>query len=84
MKCLQIVKYLEDMPRAGKRDHRRYPPWYGDPFFQRTVGRGQGAPNSNVTGRGRGLLVFQSANREPGPRTAFEGMTLEGNASTEN
>ena len=84
VESLQIVSYLEDIPGAGRRDYRRYPLSMETLFFQRTVGRGQGAPNSNVTGRGRGLLAFQSANREQGPRAASEGMTPEGNTPTEN
>ena len=42
MESLQIVEYLQDVPAAGRRDYRRYPPQYGDPFHQRGVGRGRG------------------------------------------
>ena len=42
VESLQILEYLLDVPGVGRRDFRRYPPHYGDPFYRRGAGRGRG------------------------------------------
>ena len=47
VELIQTTEYLDDVPTWGQRDHRLYPPHYGDPFYRgRGRGRGRG-------GRGR-------------------------------